>query len=621
MKMRAMAVIFLLCATDTGVATQRPPGPPKVQAVAIDYSPWSGLWVVQGLSGGSRAPRCPGINVGYFAILTSDLCAADWWSQPRQQVTFRHAITSKGFAPINVARGARRGEEAAWGTRTWAILETGASGGHFGSRSLDVQPVDTQQYHFVGFSPKYKGGKELGMQPDCRLFRISPGQYTSTCGADMNPGFLILGPKSEDGIVVGVATVRSKAKVNGQWVQTIDVATSRTWGSTVRDLSVDQAARQSAAIRSGNGVNQSGTGLVGAGRGNSATAQPKPATQPVSRPGSGTSPSGASPTVPTVQPAQPVPQNNPTLLPGPATGSGPNLPPCGPAYPVTPRRWERFPIKVYFEIPELQRRGYSPQRVSELVSLFTKGLGSWSAATGGTIGTIVQVTNYTEADLNIVFRNGTGNTVWDTTEGDFIRHATILWDVNRWEGFGTERNHRHVNGMAHEMGHVLGIGAHPTLPGSLMIEAEEQLRYEGPQPLDVESIRKKYGKCGDTGTQTRPTVPAPPRPTSVPAAAGAANAEIAGSWTCRVDSVGMDFFILNQDGTVNFPTSPRDSRWTASGATVRFEQLDRDTTFYVKRVFQLTYANGQLRGTRTETPGSLNPSRDPIVSQYTCRRE
>ena len=83
----------------------------------------------------------------------------------------------------------------------------------------------------------------------------------------------------------------------------------------------------------------------------------------------------------------------------------------------------------------------------------------------------------------------------------------------------------------------------------------------------------------------------------------------------------MDYFTLRPDGTVRFPMTPREGRWTTTGTRIRFEQVDDDTTFYVKRVFDFTYANGQLQGTRTETPGSLNPSRSPIVSQYTCRRE
>jgi hypothetical protein len=165
-----------------------------------------------------------------------------------------------------------------------------------------------------------------------------------------------------------------------------------------------------------------------------------------------------------------------------------------PAYPVTALRWESFPIRVYIEEPELVRRGYSTARITSLVQIMMNGLGAWSAATGGRVGSISRTTDFNNSQLNIVFRNGTGNTLHDSVQGEFIRRATILWDVDRWEQF-SDRDHRHLNGMAHEMGHVLGIVSHPTTPGSLMIDAPEQLSYSGPQTIDVNSILNKYGRC------------------------------------------------------------------------------------------------------------------------------
>jgi len=187
-------------------------------------------------------------------------------------------------------------------------------------------------------------------------------------------------------------------------------------------------------------------------------------------------------------------------LPSPATASAPSnartpLAPCtSPSYPVSGLRWERFPIRVYIEQVELTRRGYSDQRKAEIVRLIMQGLGSWAHATRGRVGSVTLVADFAEADLNVVFRNGMGNTIHDAVQAGIIRHATIVWDVDRWEAF-SDKDHRIVNGFAHEMGHVLGIVGHPTTPNTLMVDGPEQLTFEGPQTDDVAAILAKYGIC------------------------------------------------------------------------------------------------------------------------------
>jgi len=186
-----------------------------------------------------------------------------------------------------------------------------------------------------------------------------------------------------------------------------------------------------------------------------------------------------------------------------------NLATCpSPNYPVTTLRWASFPIRVYIEDPELVRRGYSNARIAVMGQLIMQGLGSWSSASSGQIGGVTRVQDSSTSQLNVVFRNGRGDTIHDGTSGNTITHATVLWDVDRWEAFGSPytnsfngvsftdgADHRMINGMAHEMGHVLGIVEHPTTPGSLMIADPTQLFHEAPQPIDINSIRKKYGLC------------------------------------------------------------------------------------------------------------------------------
>jgi hypothetical protein len=165
-----------------------------------------------------------------------------------------------------------------------------------------------------------------------------------------------------------------------------------------------------------------------------------------------------------------------------------------PSYSVTPLRWERFPIRVYIEEVDLDRRGFSAVRKAKIVALIMKGLDSWSDATGGRVGSVTQVRDFRNSDVNVVFRNGTGNTMHDSVHGPFIRHATIMFDIQRWETF-PDKDHRIVNGIAHEMGHVLGIGQHTSMPGTLMTDGPEQVTFESPQAADVNSILAKYGLC------------------------------------------------------------------------------------------------------------------------------
>ena len=181
-----------------------------------------------------------------------------------------------------------------------------------------------------------------------------------------------------------------------------------------------------------------------------------------------------------------------------ATASAPagmNVCAAEPSYSVTPLRWERFPLRVYIEEVELDRRNISATRKARIVALIMKGLDSWSVATGGRLGSVIQVRDFRNAHLNVVFRNGTGNTIHDSVQGPFIRHATIMFDIQRWESF-PDKDHRIVNGIAHEMGHVLGIGRETSMPGTLMTEGPEQLTFEAPQQADVNSILAKYGICG-----------------------------------------------------------------------------------------------------------------------------
>jgi protein TonB len=185
---------------------------------------------------------------------------------------------------------------------------------------------------------------------------------------------------------------------------------------------------------------------------------------------------------------------SPPAAPVPSGARAPAAPCASPSYSVSGLRWERFPIRVYIEQVDLTRRGYSDQRRAEITRLIMQGLGSWSQATGGRVGNVTLVPDFADANLNVVFRNGTGNTIHDAVQSGTIRHATILWDVDRWEAF-SDKDHRIVNGLAHEMGHVLGIAAHPTTPNTLMVDGPEQLTFEGPQPADVAAILAKYGIC------------------------------------------------------------------------------------------------------------------------------
>jgi hypothetical protein len=184
---------------------------------------------------------------------------------------------------------------------------------------------------------------------------------------------------------------------------------------------------------------------------------------------------------------------SPTDLQTTTPSSGCQGPTVRPNYAVTTVRWERFPIRVYIEEVELLRRGFSSSRTATVSSLILRGLGSWATSTSGRVGSIVETDDDTNSDLNVVFRNNTGNTIHDTVQQPFIRHATVMFDPHWPEAF-SDADHRWVNMAAHEMGHVLGIVAHPTgITGSLMVNEAEQLRYTAPQAVDVNSILVKYG--------------------------------------------------------------------------------------------------------------------------------
>jgi hypothetical protein len=177
--------------------------------------------------------------------------------------------------------------------------------------------------------------------------------------------------------------------------------------------------------------------------------------------------------------------------PGAAGGSGCQA--MRPNYQVSALRWENFPIRVYIEDIELTRRGFSVARTAAIADLIMRGLGSWAAATNGRIGATTRVTDASTSHLNVVFRNNSGHTIHDARTGNYIQHATVLVDPHFTEAFA-DRDHRWINMAAHEMGHVLGIVEHPAgITGSLMVNEAEQVRYEGPQPYDVNSILIKYG--------------------------------------------------------------------------------------------------------------------------------
>jgi hypothetical protein len=120
--------------------------------------------------------------------------------------------------------------------------------------------------------------------------------------------------------------------------------------------------------------------------------------------------------------------------------------------------------------------------------------------------------------------------------------------------------------------------------------------------------------------QPVPTVTPVPAERPVAATLNSA-ATLVGYWECHVPPEGFDSFRFRENGTVKFAASDSDGRVTVTGSRVRFEQVEADTTFYQKRVFEFTYEGGRLRGTKTEIPGRLSGGNgSPIVSQYTCAR-
>ena len=357
--------------------------------------------------------------------------------------------------------------------------------------------------------------------------------------------------------------------------------------------------------------------------------QVTPSSPMMSRSAEGTNPGSSR-----IAPTWPIPSisnssepniRNAPYVPGSATAA----PPCPtPSYDVTPLRWEAFPILVYIEEPELTRRGYSPERTRQIVQLIMKGLGSWADATGQRVGAIQRVTDYSKSQLNVVFRNGTGNTIHGRVQGDFIRHATIMMDIMKNESFGAPfvqtyegrsftdgADHRTVYTAAHEMGHVLGIVRHPESSGSLMVDSPEQMFYEGPQPIDVNAIMKKYGACGQPSSlapinrdpqapqpvvqRRAPATAAPPPPPST------ASVSFAGRWQCTVHGsealMNQFSFTVNDDGTVFLAGLAEEPRAAITSTSIQFESRGGGTV----DATSLRGNSSRLDGTRTLTiPGT-----------------
>jgi hypothetical protein len=167
--------------------------------------------------------------------------------------------------------------------------------------------------------------------------------------------------------------------------------------------------------------------------------------------------------------------------------------------------------------------------------------------------------------------------------------------------------------LAHEICHVLGIQGHSTQREDIMNPTNDAttMFQTSITAADVNTLSHLY--CG-SGAPVQQQAAA--QPASTPFAA------MAGRWECRVSIPGQDVlaydgFVLHDDGSLSL-LGVVGEKATVSGSVLRFEQTD-DSGFYGKRTFQFTLVSGQLRGTKTETSGTMFP-RPTETHGYICNR-
>jgi hypothetical protein len=237
--LQGAAALLFAAATPSPAAAQVA----KVQKLTDSYRADTRLVAVA--MTGSHERRCVGATVGHFAILTSHDCLAEWWNDTKS-----HSV---GFTADQQRRFASSGIERAWrnggGAKPWAVLQTaGHSSAYYGYEDLE-RTAPTEVFDFIGFSKKVKDGKELALQPRCRLDRVSPGVYTSECGEHFGTGAILLLRKTErHHYVSGLGHVRSFAKVGKRRVFTIETTSLGDYGSQLAAQRREQDARYASAM-------------------------------------------------------------------------------------------------------------------------------------------------------------------------------------------------------------------------------------------------------------------------------------------------------------------------------------------------------------------------------------
>jgi hypothetical protein len=188
---------------------------------------------------GSAERRCVGASVGHFAVLTSYDCLADWWIDGKAHPVAYTTDEDRKYAYGIFERAWRGGDRG-----RWAMLQTyGHSPAYFGYEDLERTP-STSVFDFIGFSKKVKDGRQLAVQPGCRLTRVSAGVYTSPCGADFGTSaILLLRSEGNQKYVSGLAYVRSEAKVGKTREFTLETTSQAAYGPQLTKLRFDQASR------------------------------------------------------------------------------------------------------------------------------------------------------------------------------------------------------------------------------------------------------------------------------------------------------------------------------------------------------------------------------------------